>query len=691
METKEVFFAWKDVKRLFLRKKKIYKFFLIGSFFGVLLLFLMGPVRYQATATFKESKQEYGVKGQSEFLMSVLQSAASFSREEGVQSMFASRTLIREVVNQLGLQVDNKEFVLLRLIKNIRANFSAELGMSVSKINPFQFSHVLSDIEKPISFFITFQEADLFEVLNDKKQKVAEGRLGCPTFCFDSSFQLDRAENIKRGKLYSFQITPWFDVVKKMASSLVIQSHKKDKNILSLKFVYKEAKKSAEFVNALMFAYQEYLKKENEEISRLQMNYLDKRQSELMEKYEESLSSHMNFLDENLEGSGFMTLKQESETLAKPNEEFLGRLYDLDLQLSRLSARKKEKKEKKNLQLALDIEDPLEKLYAKRQELLIQNDLEKQRMLDKEIQNLFVFLDQKDTSLFEGKIPQGLSSAFLKGLQEIQKCSIEDGKVKEKKESLKKILERDCKEKIQSHLFYELEGINPETAQKLFVEYNEQLDALRVQVGQLQEVKDKILLPEFEIASLSSLLTDPVSLEMIQKAGQKNLELHDKANYSLKDIERIQNGLDVQKRFLLQHIQQILSLQELKMKLFEEKITSLQQTSIHQLEVEKELVQKQLLSLKDRMKSLPGKWKRENELKMKRDLSLSVIEGLTQLSESKNIDAELFQVGSKPIDLAFVPHKPHLRLSFSFSFLIALLLTLTFFLKDLLKWLSKGK
>lgn len=687
METKEVFFTFKDLKRLFLRKKRVYGFFLAFSFLIVLLAFLSGSIRYQATATFKESKQDHGVKGQSEFLLSVLQSAASFSREEGVQSMFASRTLLREVVEDLGLQIQKKEVFFLRLFRNVFDNFRAELGIVPLKKKLFHFSHVSSDTQSQIQFYLRFTSENLFEVWDgSKKQKLALGSLGMPIFCGEFSFQLDSAE-IKQGTFYSFNLNPWVEVVKKVNSRLRIQPHKKDKGVLFLKFTDASPKQSADFLNKLMFGYQGYLRKENEEISSLQMSYLEKRQKELMEKYEESLSSHMEFLDQNLEGSGFMTLKQESEILNKPSEEYLGRLYDLDLELSRLGAHKKE--EKKKAKILLDVEDPLEKLYAKRQEMLFQKDLEKQKALDPEMQNLWAFLDQKDSVSFEGKIPKDLSSGFLKELREISTCSLKN--LPQRKGHLKNLLEKECKKSIEKTLFYELDGVSPETAQKLYVEYNEQLDSLRVYIRQLKEVKGNILLPEFEVASLSTLLTDSVSLEMIQKAGQKALDLQDKANYSPKDMDRIQNGLEAQKRFLCQHVQQILSLQDLKVKLIEEKISSLQQTSIHQLEVEKELIQRQLGSLKERMKSLPGKWKRENELKMQRDLSLSVMEGLTQLTESKNIDAELFHVGSKPIDLAFVPYKPHSRFSFSFSFLIALFMTLSFFIKDLFAFLSKGR
>lgn len=696
MESKEVFFTWKDVKRLFKRQKKSYLRLFVVSFFCVLFLYLVQPVRYEASATFKQSTQDQQIKGQSELLLSVLQSAASLSKEESAQPLLTSRTLIREVVETLGMQIQSKQSFILKCLCNITNNLFVELGFKRHQENPFQFSYVRSETMEPLSFFLKFQSSDSFEVMNAKKQKIGEGVFGKTVQTSDFSFKLERAPKTwKPNKLYAFQLKPWTEVVKKIRSHLIVKASKKDKNILSLDFTSADPLKSSQFVNGLMLAYQNYLKKENEEISHIQMGYLEKRQDELINKYEEALTSHMHFLGENLENSGFMTLKQESQMLEKPSEEYLARLYDLDLQLSRLNPRKGKKQELQNT--AADL-DPLEKIYAKREELLLQTDLKRKKSLDREVQDLLFFLSQKNTVAFEGKMPEALSSALLQGLEEVQKgCRAYQGdplafvEIQHKKQWIKKQVEEEWKQKIERSIFHELEGIAPETVQKLYVEYNEQLDSLRVHATQLREVKERILLPEFEIASLSGLLTDGVSQEMVQKAGQKTLELQDRANYSLKDIERIQSGLDVQKRFLFQHIEQILSLEKIKIQLIEEKILSLGQTSSHQLEVEKELIQKQLGALKERMKSFPEKWKKENELMLKRDLALSIIEGLSQLAESKNIDAKLFSVGSKPIDSAIFPYKPHPRMAFSFSFLIALFLFLSVFVKDLLLWLSKGR
>ncbi|MBS0627161.1 MAG: hypothetical protein JSS09_02995, partial [Verrucomicrobia bacterium] len=236
----------------------------------------------------------------------------------------------------------------------------------------------------------------------------------------------------------------------------------------------------------------------------------------------------------------------------------------------------------------------------------------------------------------------------------------------------------------------DLQGVTPEVAEKLCVEYNQQWDLLRMNIEQLTRLQKQIFKSDFEITSLGGVLTDPVSQEMIQKAGRIALELQDVDNHSSKDQERMLNNLEGQKRFLSQHLMQLLETQKLKARLLKEKIFSLQETSARLLTVEKDLIVHQLTSLQHKMESLPEKWKRENRLVMQKDLSLGMLEGLTQLTESKNVQHQLFYVESKPIDLACVPMKPTREFIVLQGILVGILLCFFVGMKDCMRWLSQG-
>ena len=164
--SREFFFTWKDVKRLFKKNQKKYIRFLALSFFSALFLYLVQPVRYQANATFKQSTQDQTIRGQSELLLSALQSAASLSKEEGAEPLLTSRTLIREVVETLGLQMQSRQFFIAKVFRNLKNSFLAELGCKRFSNNPFEFSSVRSESSEPIFFFLRFLEGDLFEVFD---------------------------------------------------------------------------------------------------------------------------------------------------------------------------------------------------------------------------------------------------------------------------------------------------------------------------------------------------------------------------------------------------------------------------------------------------------------------------------------------------------------------------------------------
>lgn len=633
---KEFFFTWKDVKRLFLRKKKVYSCLFCLAFLFVLIFRLTSPPLYTATAIFKQASQE---SSNADLIRSFFQSPGLGSKESGVQTVLESRTLLKKVIQDLGLALEVLDSsVPLRWIQAAKDRIYTELGFPISERSSLQFSHAFFEIESSLDFYLKFLEEGSFEILNKSKQKIKEGIVGASIEVLGGSFTLVEAKNSMKGRLYKVRIHPMSELIKKTRATLEIKSSKKDKNILSLTYSSPNAKKAALFLNTLMASYQKYLKKENEEISSVQMEYLERRQGELMQKYEKSLEEHVAFLDKSLADTGFVSFKQEIELLEKPNEEYLSRLYDIDLRLSRLHPKK----------VSRDDQD-------ESRGPAFQNCVEEKSSPNKTIH------------------PSGLEKVLLEKEQQLRDAEL------------------CAQRKTKGEVAKWLEGISPEAAEKLSLEYNEQLESLRTTIEQLRHLQKQILIPDFEITSLSGILTDAVSQEMIQKAGRSVLEMQDKTNYSAKDLERIQEGIYVQKRFLLQHMTQLIEMHKLRAHLFEEKITSLQNTSEHLLQIEKKLIQNQLDSLQQRMKSLPEKWKRESQLLMQRDLSMGVVEGLTQLAESKNINHQLFHVESKPIDQAFVPYKASKCFLFGQCFFAGLFISGFVFAINFVRWLSKGR
>ncbi|MDN3506038.1 MAG: hypothetical protein P0S96_02290 [Simkaniaceae bacterium] len=207
----------------------------------------------------------------------------------------------------------------------------------------------------------------------------------------------------------------------------------------------------------------------------------------------------------------------------------------------------------------------------------------------------------------------------------------------------------------------ELAEMDLETAKKLRSQYSEEGDRLRLQLAQLKD------------AHFSQVLKDPTSQDIIQKEMEISLQLADHENRTEKDLQRLKASLSTQQKFLAEHIEKKRDAINKELLQLEKKLMGLRQRALELLKKEKESVEQKLAELSEKMGDLPEKWRLESLLKLKKELSLQILEGLTQLSESKLINSHLFHIESKPLDMADAPldiQPPHL---FLFSLLGAIL------------------
>lgn len=233
-------------------------------------------------------------------------------------------------------------------------------------------------------------------------------------------------------------------------------------------------------------------------------------------------------------------------------------------------------------------------------------------------------------------------------------------------------------------------GIDLKRLQDLYGQYGHEKDKFQADVDQMNYIQEQMLSPHFELSSLSNLLSDPVSMEMITKASRLSLELHDESNRTPKEQERIKEALETQKRFISHHLAQSIQLFKIKLNLLEEKMAFLQKKAVQLIKNEKKLIYNKLNDLRAQMKDFPEKWLLENQLKLKKDLTASIIEGMTSLTESKIVHHHLFQVESKPLDLAIPPLLPNRPKLLFFSLMGGLVLGCMQFFYHLLKKIIHG-
>ncbi len=227
---------------------------------------------------------------------------------------------------------------------------------------------------------------------------------------------------------------------------------------------------------------------------------------------------------------------------------------------------------------------------------------------------------------------------------------------------------------------FEFQGIDLETSKELYVDYSRQLSAIEATILQLEFMINQLKDQDFEISSLSSVIDDPVVNAIINQASKHMVAILDDSNRGAREKERSKKELDVQKRFLSLHLEQTVELKRLKEKLIKDKIQSLQNASLEltqqkisvlenqfkeasdthlsSLRQEMQLINQYTKELKKELSLLPKKWANERLIEHQIKMNAKMVEELTKLVESKNINFNLEIIQSAPLDLAFSPVKP---------------------------------
>ena len=226
----------------------------------------------------------------------------------------------------------------------------------------------------------------------------------------------------------------------------------------------------------------------------------------------------------------------------------------------------------------------------------------------------------------------------------------------------------------------EFSTIDLETAKKLFIDYTKELDEIILKEKHLSYSCCSLSKENFEMSSLTNILEDPISAEILNRAAKHSLELKNEKHFSEKDKIRLVAKLSRERKALSAHLKEMVHLAGMQKDLIEEKLKALQvvmgdlinqeiaiiedqidsaiDEKLQTLHMEKAQVSAKLKDLQGGMKDLPSKWLLENRLQLKADLNVSMMESLTHLVESKNVEHHLLQIESKPIDHAYIPLKP---------------------------------
>lgn len=685
----QFFFSGSDCRALLKKNRRFYlrisSFVLLSS----LLFNAFKEPRFKSEAKFKKA---YDGQDVSSKLKSVLPYFTPATTQVSAASVMKSRSFLKSVVSSLGLQAHVKEEGFLqKKVSSLFDNISSEMGRKIPAKDRFIFKDVVFEEIEPEKFYLLVKDDFSFELLSSKGEAVVCAKIGQRISLPQISFTLQHIpKGVHEGKKYPLIFHPWEGVVKGLQKKFMVKEDKSDKDVLVLTASLSDPLLSASFLDFVMKRHVEYVKEESATVLQDHLEYFEGRKKDLESQYTEFLEEHVAYLKDNLQTDGFMGLRQEVAALEKPSEEYHSKLYDVELELSRLRpvvaarAMQPAKDKDANVKQAKDKEEKvsvaknkieplsqkdLEKLEQRQQlhlpEKMSASFIDKRKQVEDSRSEILAFTDsflQRELSRI-GKQKQDTEALLASlGKSGVEPAAAEHGEML-KKSLQELLLSLDLKEKeiIDRHasdqnIALELEGLTPENAQQLYLDYNRELDSVYLTIRQLGYLQKQIFDPDIELSSLCNLLTDPVSQQMIQRAAQMALELRDDSNRSTKEHERIKDSLTLQKNFLSHHVMQMIDLQKMRAKLIEEKIVSLQSSSVHLLSTEKDLIEQRLLALRNKMSdSLPIKWKMENQLQLKKELFIRMIEGVAHLEESKRVDQNILPSSYKVLDPASLP------------------------------------
>lgn len=616
--------CWRLCKR---NKQKIFLSAGLLALAGAIIA-LASPVEYRVEGTFRE-KSPKTANVNSSLIDLIITGSIGNSQENEAISILKSQKIIHPVIQKMNLQasltrVQDLDSYLNRFRNNSMIEYvhlsRKQYPVLADPHCPLQVESIVYTLEKPLDFKVVFPNDDHhYQLLSLDGRVVGSGEINVPYISEEMQFTLkcpDHSANVRQ--TYFLTLWPLHLLTAKIKKKLQIEGDSHDKNLLKITFKHRDRHLGAQFINALMMSYQDYLKNDHDRQAALQLGYLKEKQGETEQHLEELMHKHAAALSEDLSSSGFADSEKEMEFMAQRQHEFKERLISNELEIKRLQTVQMGK---------------------------------------------CVYYDQYSRNGGDHNI----INTVLKEIRDLQQLLVHEKIIRERLTH-------------QSDLSSEYQGIHLNTAQELYLDYSKKLSELEAKKRENSFLINQMQDPNFEITSLSTVLNDPVSSEMIQKASRLLLELKDYHNRSDREQAQLKEELNLERGFLQMHLQQTNQLLLLNQQLVEEKMFSLQNMTlelIHQqisvleknlhdyiesrldnLKQERFIIEQHMDQLHQEMATLPKRWANEKMLQQNLEINELIVQEVAKMVESKNISHQLELIQSAPLDAAIAPIHP---------------------------------
>ncbi len=738
LNSEERIVSLNDVKQFYI---SMWRGLIKWVFLGALLAFLYfgnSTPKYKAQASFKEAME----KASPETFFSALMAGVSAVDTPQASSLMRSYQVLRPLVEKMGLQINfspSREWVVKRIIRHFRETLRAEKGLKLEDLDPFVFQEGSYEEEIPFSFTLFFTDLDHFILYSDdKKKELCKGQVGSPVSLYEPEVRFTLAKTPKKLKIgifYPFQMVHWSSAARALRSAICIKSDKDNPSVINISVLNRDRHLATRLVNELMCQYQLYLKREYDHVAQKQLAYLEGRQEQAFGKMEQLFDQHVVYLGENLKENGLIGLEQETQNFLAPHQQMYTKVLAIEMDLSLLNQIGKEEKAVAMAGNSSCV-DGFNSIFQDIRGLKRQRDLLELSLyqlgnfsLEERRRELKEVRDQRfavEKLLQEVDLRGEIS--FLEGSQNLNQALYlwaKNLRDPEEREGLAEYLENyarilSMREKmLQERFIYghqvpsELDGIDLPAAQELLLEYNNRLDAAEATMCHYEQFKKEVHDPNFDVASLSSVLRDPLCQKIITRASELNVQLKDDKHHTSKEANRWGEEIALQKKILSDQLEQLYKVEELNASLIREKMRGLQQISLdcinRQISVlyeqvhdsikerrqalclEKALLEKKMEEMRlSFAAALPEKWRFEKWLDFKTTMVTKIMETVTGIVESKTISDHLHHVESKPLDCALVPlvpERPRLR---PFTILGAFALPFLIFSLAFIRQILKG-
>ncbi len=712
----------------------------IGSGLFALLAFSYGltrPVEYQAEATFKEKN-----KSQSGLNKSILTQLVGSGSDSDALTLMKSRRLYEQLIQNMGWQaaiVKKESYFPFLPWQTIKNNLLVEYALLKKLPQPILKDHAV-DLkaelvsyrgEVPLNLRLQIDNEKQFSIFENQHELIGTGTFAKPFATSLFSFTLQRAhDNPIEGNEYYLSFLPLGPLAEGLAKQFQVEGDRTDKGLVKISFKHPSRHQAAAAVESLMAAYQNYIHTEHQRICCLQVDYLIQRQQEMGSQLADVMHKHAQSLSSDLSNTGFATSEKAIDFLADNQQQLKQKLLTIDLDLQRLEHMRQTNETDYDKFTSTNTPEAINRLTAEIRSLKQQADALNLALRNTPV-NIKAFQDSFSAQMLElndlkktgqaastmlanlddDKLPQPATilldnPKFIVNMWYARALACHQHLLTAKPKDLIDAHEewKKCKEGFSAYLSHmihylyiyqrnieerlahqqsplaEFQGINLNIAKDLYINYSKDLSETESHANQQSFIIGQIGDPAFEISSLSTVLTDPISTEMISKASAIILTLKDSENRSLKEQERLKSDLAIQKGFLTTHLQQAVQLLDLRQNFLKEKITSLQSinlsllheqisllenqtkkyiaNAIDNLKQEQKLLQDNLKELRLEMAAFPHKWAAERLIEQQMEINKTMVEEISKLVESKNISNNLEKIQSAPLDMPIIPIHP---------------------------------